>query len=307
MADDAIDASATARTRCFLGLRPTMPLLPGLFVLLAACASAQAQDAYDGYDFGRVSAGTRWVDNAGVNQSNVYAGLPNYSGPSLGTVTWAGQGSHSSSAPLNNWIPTPVSVSFRSDAAGDPAGNSHSGGAFTLPAPAVFPSVVQAQYHLYSELDENPGSYGASSNSLVVGTFYTDSSASPRSPLYYRIDWRMETTGDAILRGSAMIQNGDNLFDFSAGQGSIVGVLDSSYYAFPGTSLATRFDLATSATDMAGTPAEGRVDLWVELSLSRTPLAPIPEPASAALLALGLGALAWRSRRSTRTRAEVAR
>ncbi|MBT9490185.1 MAG: PEP-CTERM sorting domain-containing protein [Rubrivivax sp.] len=271
-------------------------VLGATLALLLVGTAAQAQDGYAGWEYRHAQGTSNWNDPWGNRWGNSYAASANYSGPDAGLLTWSGQGSHSTSGPVANFVTTPETVSFRSDSAGSWAGDTYSGGEMSLPGTQAFPGVVTSRFHLYSVLGDHGDRY-TSTYGILAGNFHTTASDNPYAPLYYRIDWTVQTSGDAQLAASVMFARGEETYHLAAGSGSIVGVLGPEYYAYPGTGLRRPFDLNTSAGAGGGQTAMGRVDLWATLTLSQAPLPPVPEPGTWALMLGGVAALgAWRRR-----------
>ncbi len=276
-------------------MRPLLlaPTTAAVLALLAVAGPAQAENGYVGYYFGGATAESQWRNIWGHLLANSYRGERGDGG----VVTWSGQGSHSSSGAIPHWVDSPVSASFRSDEAHNFAGTTHSGGSFTLPAANAYPGVTRARYHLYSVLDDNPAGDAAHTSAYVNGNFYHDSSTGPYAPVYWRIDWSMATSGDAVFVAQASLPGPIGTLDLTPGQGSFSGVFDAGYYPYPGTQLNTWFMLSTTARDFGSYPGTGRVDLWATLSFSNAPIAAVPEPGTWAMWLGGLGLLGVALRR----------
>jgi hypothetical protein len=270
-------------------------------VLLASAGLAQAQDAYEGYYWGRTAGYWQGRDISG----NGPYGTGHYGERGGGgLVSWSGPGSHNAPSGLGHWVDAPTTVSFESDPAGEQWGNTFAGGSLTLPAAAAFPAVIRSSIHLYGVLGENPGGESTFTNADVSGSFYTNNSQQPRQPLYWHIDYRMRVDGTAHFIGQGRVDfaglgSGAVL---SAGAGSFSGVLDTAPQNFWESRLIVPFGAAVGAMDRGGLPATGRVDLWVDVYLSRSPITapPVPEPGTWALMAIGLLALGGAARRRRR-------
>lgn len=261
--------------------------------LLTLAGGAQAQGRYDGWYWNRTAAYWQGRDIWG----NGPYGVGQYSaiGPN-GTVVWSGQGTYDMPINTGAWIDTPTTVSFESAPAGGQWGVTYSGGRFTLPAAAAFPSVVKASFHLYSVLGDNPGGEMTFTNADVSGHFYTDNSQTPREPLYWRIDWRMDIEGSPDLAGRGAVGLLGQGGSFGEGVGSFTGIFDEHPQGW-GTQLIVPFSVESSASDRGGIPAVGRVDVWVDVYLSRAPIVAVPEPGSWALMLAGLAAVGGLARR----------
>lgn len=273
-----------------------------LLSLLSIPGTAHAQDSFDGFYLGgtSVAVGSQGRNTSGHLIGNGYSAQHD---PTPNTVQWSGQGSHTTSVPLLPWVTTPVSAEFRSEELQNTAGATYSGGSFALPAAAAFPAVVLTQLHLYSVLDENAGGERVFSEATFNATAYTDSSASRFTPLHWRIDWRVTTTGDAILSAYVELLNGNYRFDLAAGAGSYSGVFGADAYPQTffmgdrGLSLPVRVLAGTNAGDMGSYPGQGRVDLWADIRFSREAIVAIPEPGTWAMLGAGLLTVGWVARR----------
>jgi PEP-CTERM motif len=264
--------------------------------LLALTCPAQAQDAYDGWYWNRATGYWQGRDIWGNGPYGF--GLSGVRGDN-GLVEWQGPGTHSGPANLGHWVDTPTTVTFESAPPDDQWGNTYSGGRFTLPAASPFPAVIKASFHLYSVLGDNPGGEQTFTVSEVTGSFYTNNSQWPRVPLHWRIDYRMDVEGSEYLigNGSATILGGGG--SFGEGVGSFTGILDSAPQGF-NTNLIVPFGVSVSAADRGGLPAIGRADVWVDVYLSRSAIAAVPEPGTWALMLAGIATVGGLARRRTR-------
>jgi len=266
--------------------------------LLAAAGLAQAQsNAYEGWYWNSAQAYWQGRDIWGNGPyGETYRGFRGDGG----LVAWEGAGSHSAPAGLGHFVDTPTAVSFQSSPAGGFWGDTYSGGRLELPAAANFPAVVHASFHVYSVLGDNPGGEATFSNGEIAGSFYTNNPATPRQPLYWRIDYRLDVNGTADFIGSGSISHlGAFGFDISPGSGSFSGVMDVVPQGFD-TRLIVPVRVASGAMDRGGLPATGRTDLWVEMYFSREPITAVPEPGTWALWLAGLAVAGGALRRGER-------
>jgi hypothetical protein len=270
--------------------------------LAALCASlpAAAQQAQfiawtmaGGWPASQMSAGADWSSDLGPDW-----GYGATSAPDGSSVGWSGQGRNWSSRPGYANAEANLTVGWELNARGGAVGNTYSGGEVSIgPQQVLDNGAVSSTFiHLWNVLGDNEPGYGISTNANHHG--YASIWLGPQPlNLYWRLDWNIVTTGNAIASTNVFFSGVFN--QAISGTGSASG-----FWAYGGSpsGVWSRPDIQmrTYLGDNAGDPRAGTQDSWVVVSFSTQPiLSPVPEPATWALMLSGVAALLVR-RRQTR-------
>lgn len=230
----------------------------------------------------------------------------------FGSLTAGGDGTY--------WLSRPAAVfdsgyslGYELLKKGGGAGDTFSGGTMSFGQAANVDETGIQTFHLYSELGVNNPGWGISTETQF-SHYYAVTSDYAYQPIYWAMDWvaRLTTTGETYAgawvngvesrSGGAFFPPHDPLGGgYDPGtqtfSGSDHGV--ETWYPYNGQTSYPLLQMGTYIGDYAEHPGEGRLDLWVRLRFSSTPIDSVPEPATLGILVVGLaGAIVQRRRRA---------
>jgi hypothetical protein len=207
---------------------------------------------------------------------------------SAGHIEAAGDGTGHTSRPVTSFD-SDFTMDWQLNAKGGAAGNTFSGGQLRAPAAGSIENRI-FNYHLYSELGDNDGGYGISTQTYLWQTHQLHLDHSYQ-PVYFAVRYNLNlaTAIGAELRAEIQGPNSHGAYwgpsnyhnlhygQLGAGTHNFAGMVTGMMNTYVGADYMYSYvGVSLSLLEWAGQPGSGRADLYMDLAYSSAPITEFP-------------------------------